>query len=425
MSQKREELLAELTDQLRTLDQEIESGKKLTYKLSDLNSPDRIAEAKAILDQYGVLFVTGAIDSEQTKIIKRRIIDAHNTMFGPGMHNISVQAVKSIPAKAQAGILANKGFAYLYKHPVKQNAVAQMEVDGIDVNMSHNPIYSKVNLATLTDPQNRRLTSVLFALTHPLDGMVSWDSCKVATNFKRKANPFTRPHIDYYSDLTLRYQVILNVSEQRTKLFYTPNTINEKIKPLISKLQSDPNFFTNDGFKGIKPPNAEALRPFMLAPPPGSLTFWKSGIVHAEYTANPQLEESGLYRPDPRDATSQLLNQLVIRMVIGTQKPYHLTPDALKSLGVAALKDLIPHRNYHGSNQKVVLNKMHKGKTSYPKHREQPKAEWNLIMSAVAEAEDPETVEEFLKTVDPMTRHLLGISLERDQLWPELKALLN
>ena len=213
-------LLQKLRDRLANLEQSrLNNNDSLCFELKDLDSKDKITQAREILDKYGILFVTEAITNIEVEKIKTRIVSAHNKMFGDGMHDISVTKVEEIPEKAKAGIHGNKGFGYLYKQPLAKEETQILHISGKNVYVEHNPIFRHVNLETLISPENRQMLAVLLALTHYKKVMVSHDSCKVSTNYKSKANPFTVPHHDFYSDQTQRRQVILNPIENRTKLY--------------------------------------------------------------------------------------------------------------------------------------------------------------------------------------------------------------
>jgi len=425
----RTDLLKKLTTCLTIYSKHVEKTDpatiSLTYDLKNLNSPEEIEHVKKSLDYHGVIFIINAISSDQTLKIKDRLVSAYNQMFGAEMHNLPVTSVAQIPSTIQAGLIANKGFAYLYKQPLKKTEIPSIEIDGLPAYMDHNPIYSRVNLATLMDPENRHMLSVLLALTHPIKTMISWDSAKVSTNPKAKMNPFTIPHIDFYNDATQRFQVILNVAEASTKLFYCPGTNDPEVRELMKQLQADPKFYAKDGFKALKTDVATAIRPYMVAPPPGALIFWRSGIVHAEFTATPtpRILPEGLFKPDPHLALKQKLNQLTIRLVVGTHIPTNLSPDALEKLAVASLNGIIPHRYIHG-NSAVVLNKMHKGATQYKVCRPLPPKEKEIMTITLENANSEDYTETYLKSVDPILKHLLGINLSEADLWPELKQLL-
>lgn len=406
--------MTEMLDNLDERMQELTSNTpRLDFKLSEINSPEMIIEARKVLDMYGVLFITDAIEEEQVPIIQNRLIDAHNEMYD--MHGCHASSIEEVPMKAKAGVMGNKGFAYLYKQPMKKSLANKLVVETHhgynEVYVDHNPVYSKVNLATLTDLNNRRMLSVLLGLTHPIDTMVSWDSAKVSYNHKSGANSLTAPHIDYYNDITERVQVILNAVENRTKLFYIPNTLDPMVKELMEKIEKKPGLYKDNGFKRLNDKTVKVLKKYAVAPPPRSLIFWKSGIVHAEWTAGEE-PVAGLYHPDEELSDKPLTKQLTVRLVVGTHKPTGLTNFARKQLAVAAQLGIIPHRYLHGKHEKVVMNKMHKGKTLYKKNRVQPEVEKNLMTRAIMKLEDPEWVIKKFDRLDPIVKHLSGVRQE-------------
>lgn len=408
-STNRAQLLQDLKERLLAINNNrLALNHKYSISLNSLTSiSDKIKEAKDILERYGVLFITDAIPPAEVNIIKESLVDAHNTMFGKDMHDIQVNTVEDIPRMAKAGILGNKGFAYLYKQPLAKSATPTAKIGNYPVYIDHNPVYRLVNIATLL--RNRPALEAILELTHQDHVMISPDSAKVSINPKSKANPFTVPHLDAYGAETERFQIILTVEENRTKLFYAPGTIDSEVRNLLIALQADQGLYTVDGFKALQADVAEVIRPFMICAPPLSLSFWKSGIVHAEYTSTASPNSEGLYQPDPAYSLSQFTNQLTIRLVVGTHIPVKLTDIEKMQLAIMAEEGFITSRYLHGPHKNVVLNKMHKGKTQYKVSRKQPQKEKDLAKATIAKVEDISYVKQRFAQLDPLLQHLYGI----------------
>lgn len=422
----RAQLLQDLKERLIAINNNrLALNHSYSISLSSLTSTaDKINEAKSILERYGVLFVTDAISLAEVDVIKESLVDAHNTMFGKDMYDIQANTVEDIPRMAKAGVLGNKGFAYLYKQPLAKSATPTVKIGDYPVYIDHNPVYRTVNIATLL--RNRPALEAILGLTHHDHVMISPDSAKVSINPKSKANPFTVPHLDAYGAETERFQVILTVEENRTKLFYAPGTIDSEVKNLLIALQTDQGLYTVDGFKSLKPDVAEVIRPFMICAPPLSLSFWKSGIVHAEYTSTTSPNSEGLYQPDPTHAHNQFTNQLTIRLVVGTHIPIRLTDTEKMQLAIMAEEEFITSRYLHGSHKNVVLNKMHKGKTQYKVSRKQPQKEMDLAKETIAKVEDISYVKQRFTQLDPLLQHLYGIPtrVNTSQTTPKKKLTL-
>jgi len=420
----RSKLLQDLKDRLTVINNDrIAKNHHLSISLASLDSPEKIDEAKSILDKYGVLFITDAIPPAEVDIIKENLVEAYNTMFGKDMHDLEVNRVEQIPAISKAGVLGNKGFAYLYKQPLAKNLTPTVKIGSFPVYIDHNPVYRKVNIETLL--RNQQALATILALTHYKHVMISQDSAKVSSNPKSKANPFTVPHLDAYNAETERYQVILTVDEHKTKLFYAPGTIDQEVKDLLIALQANKGLYTDDGFKTINHDVAEIIRPFMVTAPPLSLSFWKSGIIHAEYTSTLNPNPEGLYQPDPINAHNQFTNQLTIRLVVGTHIPTKLTENEQMQLAIMAEEGFITSRYINGPHKNIVLNKMHKGKTQYKHSRIQPQKEKDLVTATITKIEDINYVKQCFAQLDPLLQYLYGIPIAEINYPNELKRLIS
>eukprot|EP01129_Flabellula_baltica_P015493 TRINITY_DN7916_c0_g1_i1.p1 TRINITY_DN7916_c0_g1~~TRINITY_DN7916_c0_g1_i1.p1 ORF type:complete len:471 (+),score=89.64 TRINITY_DN7916_c0_g1_i1:115-1413(+) len=347
-------------------------------------------KAKALFDMYGVLFITDVISEAYVGDVYENIIRVHNEMFGED--GMVAAEIEDIPMSAKAGVIGNKGFAYLFKQPVKKSELESEVMIGEDpVYLDHNPVYYNVNVRTLID--NPELLSDVIGLSSVLTGssdcMISWDSCKVSYNHKKRANPFTPTHIDNYSQDRKRLQMILNVDEGDTKLFFVPGTQSKRVRKILGKIHGK-DMYRTDGFKPISPGAEAILRKYAIAPPPRSLTIWKSGVVHAEFTAQ-KVKGSKLFKASKAE---QKLKQLTVRLILGTNVPVGLTENARKQLAVAAFMGAIPHRYFHHPlPNAVVENKMHKAKTLYMKRRISHDSEKMLLQEIIATILDEERLE--------------------------------
>jgi hypothetical protein len=409
---------------------------QLHIKLSDINTKTDITEMKRKLNKYGMIFVTDVIPESQSDSIKSKIVETYNDMFGKRMGGTDVSKVNDITKNADGKQFGNIKFAYLFKQPLLKDNVKQILIDKHNEYMFYNPVFTRVNMNTLVNPENKHMLSVILALTHQKDVMLSWDSTKVATN-ENGRNNMTIPHLDHYNDKMERSQIILNVEEERNKLFYAIGTYDEDVKEIIKYVYGK-NVYETDGFKRIIPGKktdsdydlkkgiVDLIKNNMVTAPSRSLIIWKSGVVHAEYVSKKDPSfQSVLYEPDSEyKYKNGMKKQLVIRVIIGTHKPSGISEQGLKKLAVAAKDEFIPHRYLHTKGSDVTENKMHKGSTQYIRRTEYPEIENELITQLQKNMENEDYVNEQFNKLDPIEKHLSGINQDLLTILPTFTTLI-
>ena len=169
-------------------------------------------------------------------------------MFGVDRHDIVANSVEEISSKSKSGVVGNKTFSYIFPQPMmgKSDNTTAIKIDHKDgLYFDINSVYRGVHLETLLN--NRRLLATMIAISHYDKTIISWDSSKVAYNHKKNNNKHTALHIDYYGDEMERFQMLLNVHDDRTKLFYLPNSIDDDVKKLIEEITGK-ELYKADGF---------------------------------------------------------------------------------------------------------------------------------------------------------------------------------
>lgn len=414
--------LIKLKNLLQKLEKErLQKNISLSIDFNNLSSnPQQLSNIKAILDTYGIFFITNCLTTNDKKTLEQTIVKTHNQMFQD--YNIVANNINEIPTKAQAGIMGNKTFGFLYKQPESTSDSLQTKITTNApskelVYFTHCPVYYDVNLEVLS--QKPILAKTIIEITHPnatTKPIFSWDSAKVANFSKSNINSLTKSHIDWYDNLRQRYQIMLSVYEGRNKLFYCPHTLHQDVQKLIKEITGDKNIYVKYGFYPLPDDIIEVLKPFYLAPEEGSLAFWKSGIVHGEFVSEVKpyqkttlkTIDQQLYHPDKK-IEKPISNQLVFRMVVGTHLPIGLTDEAKKELAVLAKHGFIPHRYLHGNHKGIVDNKMHKGKTLYKRNRQPTQGEKQLFVNATKLIQNPITLQQELQQIPQNKLDLMSL----------------
>ena len=166
---------------------------------------------------------------------------------------------------------------------------------------------------------------------------------------------------------------------------------------------------------------------FAVAAPNRTLTIWKSGVPHGEYTAMSRPEQnSGLFKIDMTQARVELTKQLSVRMVIGTHKPLWLSEHQLKQIAVACDMGATPHRYKHNNRSNVAKNKMSKAKTQYKVSRKQSGDEADMMANIKNTVENDQLVSARFDRFGTIHKHISGVPQD-DILdkFPELGKLLS
>merc|ERR1712137_627614 len=242
----------------------------------------------------------------------------------------------------------NASFGYYYKQFLNTSEYPTLNLQGDTIRFDHNPIHAKVNLELISHADNLHSLAILLGLTH-VDGMVSWDSVKFATNPKPKPKTMTKQtltqlHIDHYSSSINRYQAIDNL-DGAVKLFFVPGTNCEEVQQLFCRIAKK-QLFKEQGYKQIHNIDkrlTEVLWKHAIAPPPFARVIWKSGTVHFEGQAcdHPLPEEDPFSLCFSCVGLKDVPNAQRFRFVIGTHKSL-LTQTSLQKLAIAAERGLCP-----------------------------------------------------------------------------------
>jgi hypothetical protein len=398
-----------------------------------------VLDLRAGLSAGGVVFVTGALGREMTEKLKNRIVNVYNSMF-QGENDMQVKSSKDLGKSLEmiarnsfdhgTSKMAAKSTGMMNRQPLTGDwSVHQAKLTFRDPRrntreeevMQFNPVYGDVNQWLLMQPEAQKMFDTITTLSGNSISMLSPDSMKVAYSHKLDAHPFTPAHLDHYYNLNDRIQIVLNVHEDRTKLFYCPGATDPVVRGVLAQLQ--PGFYDKQGFRKIDPKQKDlltVLRRFMVAPPPGSLTFWRSGVVHGEYTSTATPGARGLYQATDED---QKREQLAIRLYIGTHIPIDLSLTDLMKLALANRSyGMIPSRYTHNKQQFALskYNKVNKGTTRWGKvtlNKDLLKDKQSR-MYALDRVSPREMMAEYFKKLPPKFGALTGIPLDEDRAFP-------
>eukprot|EP01130_Rhizamoeba_saxonica_P017405 TRINITY_DN8426_c0_g1_i1.p1 TRINITY_DN8426_c0_g1~~TRINITY_DN8426_c0_g1_i1.p1 ORF type:complete len:586 (+),score=105.19 TRINITY_DN8426_c0_g1_i1:84-1841(+) len=378
-SMDREELLNQLNLHLSHLQQQWNEYLEMLENLTV--EEEKILVYRNMLKLFGVVVIKEKVDETSSELIKSKVVATYNQTFKGESNLIHEsqtnrtfdQTLKLIAAKSfnnGGGKYGSKITGMINRQPLygeyeKYRPQYHLENE-IEV-CQMNPFYNQVNIWCLSQPWMQDICDDILNISGNAISMISVDSIKLAGFHNNRGHRFTVPHIDHYFDETNRLQIILNVSEERNKLFYCVGSSNEVVKKILKILQ--PKFYPkNHGFSTLNlTTNADTekiLRNFMIAPPPNSIVCWKSDIIHSEYKSTEMPDEYGLYRALNFEKT---LDQLTLRLYIGTHIPIHLSLESWLKFGYAAQKySMVPSRYTSNKDGKYSkYNKMNKGSTQY------------------------------------------------------------
>ena len=434
------EVIKELKRRLENFENE-----EVAFEFEELKDHKDILKMREMLKKSGVIFIKNVLTKEMKEELKEKICEAYKKTFkGEKKMEQSKEfkdknkELKEISMKSfeGAGIMAAKSSGMMYRQPLTEKYLENedQEEPSIEINshqeiFEYNTFFPQVNMWLLSNDQNEKLTSMMLSLSESPIRMLSVDSIKIATNFKNKSHQFTKMHIDHYHNSAERIQMLLNLEEEKTKLFYCPGCIDPNIKTLIEYFE--PNFYQNEGFKAFK--NTELisiLKSCMIAPPPNTLICWSSGIPHAEFTASKTCSEKIKIFYKPSDLPQEK-DQLVVRLFIGNHSPTLLSIESLVKIALLSENhQLVPSRYKHNKDSPLSkYNKMNKGNTMYKnvffENKELLKENSESIES-IQNTPIKELVSQFLK-LDPNKKTLYGVPSSKNfQIFmSEDEVLLN
>jgi hypothetical protein len=346
-----------------------QTRQNILFDINDVQTAQDIITMKDVLDSHGVIVLQNATSKQSVKALHQNIADCAQNMYDLSCSDIFNDLN---PYRNPANGFGNVSFSYFFKQPCSKDDTLHTTIGSDKTYLTENYGY-QVNLKLLED--NSHTYAVLLALTHPTDGMVSWDSFKLANNPKPKPKTMTKQtltkcHFDAYGggvdkDVTERFQAIISF-EDKIKLGYVPDSINPKIKALITKISKNNSLYQQDGFKSFTDQKLlDVFNKYIIAPPTGALVLWKSGIIH--YEAEFKGQSDSLYN---YASSTNLPNQKRIRCIVGLHKPQNLSQDELTELARLAENGLIPamYQNIN-KNSKVHSNIMCSKRTQYKVYR--------------------------------------------------------
>jgi hypothetical protein len=384
---------------------------RITYDIDEITNVDQIIELKQILETHGVVILKNAASDQSVRNMYQNISDCAENMFGLQSSTNVFRDLNEYRNPAHG--FGNASFGYFFKQLCSKADTIETELNGDQIYLTENYGY-QVNLKLLED--NPHTASVLLALTHPVGGMVSWDSFKLANNPKPKPKTMTKQtltkcHFDAYGggvncDMTERFQAIVSI-EDRIKLGYIPDSTHPDIKALIMLITKKKSLYDRDGFKSFSDPELlKVFSKYIIAPPSGALVLWKSGIIHYEA----EFQKSGeIYRYRSSD---NLSNQKRIRCIVGLHKPQNLTRTELIELARLAEHGLMPDM-YCGINRdsKIYPNIMCSKSTQYKVYRKIPATDKKRLNKNI-KSKDLSV----LNRTSSLKKHLYGITQDIDDL---------
>jgi hypothetical protein len=390
------------------------SRENIVHNIHDISTSEDISNLKSLLAKHGIIILTGAVSDKSVESLHQNIRDCAKKMYDIDISNMDIFDDLN-PYRNPANGFGNASFGYFFKQPCAIYDTIKTELNGDNVYLTENSGY-QVNLALLED--NPHTAAVLLALTHPTGGMISWDSFKLSNNPSPKPKNMTKQeltkcHFDAYgggvnNDITYRHQAIIAI-EDKIKLGYVPDSINQKVKDLIQKVSKNSLLYDQDGFKSFADLKLlDIFNKYVIAPPSGSLVLWNSGVIHYEAEFN-KINCNNLHR---YKSSVNLPNQKRIRCVVGLHKPQNLDRSELMELARLAENGLIPDM-YFGINKKskIYSNIMCSKTTQYKVYRtltQDQRDSFNLII------QNKDLIK--LNKISNLKKHLYGISQDIDSL---------
>jgi len=401
-------LYEQLDKKLKTL-----SKTNILFDSNKIKTQEDIQIVKKILDKTGVVFITNAIKNLAT--INNKVVECCKSMYFDNMPTKDKNALNTINSlnslRNPGNGFGNASFGYFFKQPACKEDTLKIELGGEDVYMTNNLAY-KLNIELLTEKENRHTLAILLALTHKSDMMVSWDSLKVASNPKPKPKTMTKqlltkPHFDNYEPDIDRYQAIIAI-ESSIKLGYIPNSIDTKVKNLISGIVGNKDLYTNKGF--IPQDNLELIdifNKYVVAPPSNCLAIWKGPVIHYEAQFENNIDKINKFI-----SNSNLSNELRIRFCVGTHKICDLDQAEVKELARLAEYGYIPevYENYNKDNR-VFKNIVSRKNTQYKVWRKITHLDKEKFKNII-ENKEKYTIE----NLEPIKKFLYGIKINSDEL---------
>lgn len=331
---------------------------KVSFEASELVTAYDFDKAKQILEEHGFIIIKNAISTDSIKEAKKNLGECICDLWSE-----SLKEKKEIQKQLKSGNIqcfqqfrnskngqGNASFGYYYKQYLKDEDYPKYKIGKDEIKFDHNPVHAKVNLELLCHPDNRHSLAILLGITH-LQGIISWDSVKFATNPRPKPKTMTKQqltpmHIDHYSNEISRYQAIDNVDSGNIKLFFIPGSNRIEFRDLLCKIANQ-KIFDCYGYKqvGFNEKLKELLCKFAIAPPPMARIIWKSGTVHFEGNSN----LASKFRDNSPFAgcysclnLNDVPNCQRFRFVIGNHLPTQLEQSDLMKLAIIAERGLCP-----------------------------------------------------------------------------------
>jgi hypothetical protein len=371
-------------DELDATFKQLEKNRgNILFDMDEIKTPEHINKIKNMLEVHGLIIIKNAISDVSVDNLRDNIADAAIKMIGEGHsleeHNLWKQDLMEINKfrNPKSG-LGNSSFGYFFKQPYEDTLTTTISNETLYVTQNYG---YQVNLNLLLD--NKHTTAVLLALTHPKGGMVSWDSFKLANNPKPKPAKMTKQtltacHIDMYNDDADRYQAIISI-EEKIKLGFVPDSINENVKKQICSILNKKNFYSN-GFKSISDKKLiDVFNKYVIAPPSGSLILWKSGTIHYEAEFENNYDTLCKYI-----SSKNLFDELRVRCVVGLHKIVNLDNNEIIELARLAENGIIPEVYGHiNKNNKIYNNIMSSKTTQYKIKRKISDNEKNIMLHTI------------------------------------------
>lgn len=383
---------------------------QVCFPCSSLENAEDVAAVKATLEESGVVFITDAVTEDSIAHAKDRLCEEMWNMFQcnipPGTKKPQTLEGWNSLRNGKNGF-GNVSFAYMNKQFTDVKDTPFSLLNDEKVFLTHNTMWSQVNLELLLE--NPHTASVLLALTH-VDGMVSVDSVKYASNPRPKPKNMTKqqltvPHVDIYSGAIERIQALV-VVEEKVKLGFVVGT--HLLKDELSQVLGNKSLMTEQGYIGMQSNEAlkQALKEGWLSAPSRSLVIWKSGVVHFEATSKPSAK--GM-KPFVFADWNDQPNQTRLRFAVGVHKPLNLSRQDLTCLAILGERGLIPDM-YRGINAhtKLYPNMVNRKSTQYLVARKIEGKEKDLIEKILSE---PRTEAcKVWEEMSPLKKHLMGVS---------------
>ena len=399
---------------------------EISYDINEIQTSEDVIDLKGILDKHGVVIFRNAVSKPSVANLHKNIAKCAKDMFDLDVKKDIFADLN--PHRNSTNHFANASFSYFFLQPARLGDPCSVDdydtESGTDergllanVYFTQNTGY-QVNLALLED--NPHTAAILFGLTHPEGGMVSWDSFKLANNPRPRPKTMTKQtltkcHFDAYGDndkvveAVQRIQAMISI-EDRIKLGYVPDSTNPEIKQLLLEITQKPNLYKTAGFKTFADKQLiDVFNKYIVAPPSGSLVLWKSGIIHYEAEFTPRNDICRF------KSLTDLPNQKRIRCPVGTHLVYKLPQSEVKELAVYAENGLLPDM-YFGRNKdtKIGKNIMCSKNTQYRIYRKLEDPE--ELQDIIEEYDEEDKCDEVLDEMTNLKKYMYGINCDVSDL---------